>query len=51
MSIDRQSTTVLIVGAGPTGLSLAHELLRRGVQIRLIDKAPTASQNTKALGV
>jgi len=36
---------------GPTGLTLAHELLRQGVQIRLIDKAPTASQNTKALGV
>jgi 2-polyprenyl-6-methoxyphenol hydroxylase-like FAD-dependent oxidoreductase len=50
-STDRQSTTVLIVGAGPTGLTLAHELLRRGVQIRLVDKAPAASQNTKALGV
>ncbi len=51
MSTDRQSSTVFIVGAGPTGLALAHELLRRGVQIRLIDKAPSASQNTKALGV
>jgi 2-polyprenyl-6-methoxyphenol hydroxylase-like FAD-dependent oxidoreductase len=51
MSTVRQSSDVLIVGAGPTGLTLAHELLRRGVQIRLIDKAPTASQNTKALGV
>jgi 2-polyprenyl-6-methoxyphenol hydroxylase-like FAD-dependent oxidoreductase len=51
MSTDRQSSTVLIVGAGPTGLTLAHELLRRGIQIRLIEKAPAASQNTKALGV
>lgn len=51
MSTIRQSNTVLIVGAGPTGLTLAQELLRRGVQIRLIDKAPGASQNTKALGV
>ena len=51
MSTVRQSSTVLVVGAGPTELTLAHELLRRGVPIRLIDRAPTASQNTKALGV
>ncbi len=29
--------TVLVVGAGPTGLLLAAELFRRGVQCRLID--------------
>jgi 2-polyprenyl-6-methoxyphenol hydroxylase-like FAD-dependent oxidoreductase len=51
MSTLRQSSNVLIVGAGPTGLTLAHELLRQGMQVRLIDKAPSASQNTKALGV
>jgi 2-polyprenyl-6-methoxyphenol hydroxylase-like FAD-dependent oxidoreductase len=51
MSTLRQSSNVLIVGAGPTGLTLTHELLRQGVQVRLIDKAPRASQNTKALGV
>jgi 2-polyprenyl-6-methoxyphenol hydroxylase-like FAD-dependent oxidoreductase len=42
---------IMIVGAGPTGLTLAHELLRQGVPVRLIEKALTASQNTKALGV
>jgi 2-polyprenyl-6-methoxyphenol hydroxylase-like FAD-dependent oxidoreductase len=42
---------VLIVGAGPTGLTVAHELLRQGARVRLIDKAPGTSQNTKALGV
>ncbi|HEY7358169.1 MAG TPA: FAD-dependent monooxygenase [Ktedonobacterales bacterium] len=42
---------ILIVGAGPTGLALAHELLRRGVTPRLIEKTPHPSPNTKALGV
>ena len=31
------STTVLVVGAGPTGLLLASELLRRNVACRVID--------------
>ena len=30
---------VLVVGAGPTGLTLAAQLLARGVQARVIDKA------------
>ena len=32
-------TQVLIVGAGPTGLTLAIELARRGIELRIIDKA------------
>ncbi|HVV13226.1 FAD-dependent monooxygenase [Amycolatopsis sp.] len=31
--------TILIAGAGPTGLTLAIELARRGVEVRIIDKA------------
>ncbi|KOX12546.1 hypothetical protein ADL05_21250 [Nocardiopsis sp. NRRL B-16309] len=31
---------MLVVGAGPTGLALACELLRQGVDCRVIDKAP-----------
>ncbi|MFF3458974.1 FAD-dependent oxidoreductase [Streptomyces sp. NPDC002730] len=31
-------TDVLIVGAGPTGLTLAYDLARRGVTVRIIDK-------------
>lgn len=46
-----QSSDVLIVGAGPTGLILAHELLRHGITPRLIEKTPIASPNSKALGV
>jgi 2-polyprenyl-6-methoxyphenol hydroxylase-like FAD-dependent oxidoreductase len=51
MSNARPTAVVLIVGAGPTGLTLAHELLRRGVKPRLIEKASTASRNPKALGI
>ncbi|MFD1887135.1 FAD-dependent oxidoreductase [Paenibacillus wenxiniae] len=42
---------VLIVGAGPTGLTLAIELARRGLAIRIIDQAPGPSKHSKALGV
>jgi hypothetical protein len=42
---------VLIVGAGPIGLTLVNNLLRRGIRCRIIDSAPRAVQNTKALGI
>ena len=42
---------VLIVGAGPTGLAAALELARRGRPVRIVDKAPTRSQHSKAIGV
>lgn len=45
------ANTILIVGAGPVGLALANDLLRRGVSCRLIDKAPQATQKTKALAI
>jgi 3-(3-hydroxy-phenyl)propionate hydroxylase len=43
--------TVLIAGAGPTGLVMAHELARHGVQCRLIDKAPARSVTSRAIAV
>jgi 2-polyprenyl-6-methoxyphenol hydroxylase-like FAD-dependent oxidoreductase len=42
---------VLVVGAGPTGLTLACELLRRGVGCRIIDKAPAPATTSRALGL
>ncbi len=42
---------VLVVGAGPTGLMLGGELLRRGLHVRVVDKAPEATTLSKALGV
>ena len=45
------STDVLIVGAGPTGLMLACQLMRRGVSVRIIDRHSGPAQQTRALGV
>src|SRR5436305_15219190 len=42
---------VLVVGAGPTGLSLAIELARHGVPFRLIDRATARSDRSRALVV
>jgi 2-polyprenyl-6-methoxyphenol hydroxylase-like FAD-dependent oxidoreductase len=36
----RNTLTVFIVGAGPTGLTLACELARNGVSVRLIEAVP-----------
>ncbi|MCI4065670.1 FAD-dependent oxidoreductase [Micromonospora sp. R77] len=50
---DVQTTTdVLIVGAGPTGLTTAVELARRGIDCRLVEKRATPpGQADKAIGV
>lgn len=42
---------VLIVGAGPSGLILANELLRRGIAVRQVDMRPTPSGSTRAFTI
>src|SRR5215469_16164352 len=42
-------TEVLVVGAGPVGLTMAIELARYKVAVRIIDKAPERSDKSKAL--
>ena len=44
-------TDVLIVGAGPTGLMLANQLVRRGVRALIIDRHAGPALQTRALGV
>ena len=43
-------TSVLIVGAGPTGLTLAIELARRGIPFRLIDRDARRAETSRAIG-
>ena len=40
---------VLIAGAGPVGLIMAIELVRYGVAVRIIDRAPQRTDKSKAL--
>lgn len=47
-SPQRPDTDVLIVGAGPTGLTLAAALLSRGVQVVLIDRQAAGANTSRA---
>lgn len=42
-------TQVLIVGAGPVGLTMAAELARYGVSVRIVDKAAQRTDKSKAI--
>jgi 2-polyprenyl-6-methoxyphenol hydroxylase-like FAD-dependent oxidoreductase len=48
---DPAQVSVLIVGAGPTGLTLACELARRGVHLRIVDKASTYFAGSRGKGL
>src|ERR1700744_3294121 len=45
------SQKVLIIGAGPVGLTLAIELTRFGVPVRIVEKAAQRTDKSKALVV
>jgi 2-polyprenyl-6-methoxyphenol hydroxylase-like FAD-dependent oxidoreductase len=44
-------TSVLVVGAGPTGLTLACDLARRGVAVRIIDQVPEFPRGSRGKGL
>jgi len=44
-----EDTDVLIIGAGPTGTMLALELALQAIPFRIVDRAPTRSDKSRAL--
>jgi FAD binding domain len=42
-------TPILVVGAGPVGLTMASELSRFGVGVRIIDQNPHPTKTSRAL--
>ena len=49
--IVNMKTDILIVGAGPTGLTLAIQLIRFGVDFIIVDRAERTTPHSKAIGV
>ncbi|PSL44272.1 2-polyprenyl-6-methoxyphenol hydroxylase-like FAD-dependent oxidoreductase [Chitinophaga niastensis] len=47
----QESTAVLIVGAGPTGLMAACQLARLGIKFRIIDKNKEPTTQSRALAI
>jgi len=41
----------LIIGAGPTGLALGCELIKQGLKVRLVEKLPQATDQSRALAL
>jgi 2-polyprenyl-6-methoxyphenol hydroxylase-like FAD-dependent oxidoreductase len=46
-----RGNAVLIAGAGPTGLTLAIDLVRRGISFRLIEAAATPFEGSRGKGI
>ncbi len=44
-------SATLVVGAGPVGLAAALELARRGLAVRIIDRAPGPQAESRAIGI
>lgn len=49
--MNNTETPVLVVGAGPSGLTVANELVRHGVAVRIIDRATAPATTSRALVV
>ena len=50
-AVSASATIPMVVGAGSTGLTMAAELARRGVRVRLIDRQEGPSSDSRALAI
>ena len=48
---DPDSAPILVIGAGPTGLTMACELARRGRAVRVVDVLPDFLPTSRATGI
>jgi 2-polyprenyl-6-methoxyphenol hydroxylase-like FAD-dependent oxidoreductase len=46
-----QVIDVLVVGAGPSGSAVAIDLVRRGLDVRIVDRSPHAFDGSRAKGI
>ncbi|MFD5327744.1 FAD-dependent oxidoreductase [Streptomyces sp. NPDC127092] len=46
-----QPIDVLVIGAGPSGSALAIDLVRRGLDVRIVDRSPHAFDGSRAKGI
>src|SRR6516165_9176932 len=51
MTNSSKECQVLIVGAGPVGLTMALELVRHGISCRIVEKNATPTDQSRALGI
>ncbi|MEU3792278.1 FAD-dependent monooxygenase [Streptomyces fructofermentans] len=51
MPLSANTTDVLVVGAGPVGLTAAGQLRRHGLTVRVIDRLPARLPYAKAVGI
>jgi 2-polyprenyl-6-methoxyphenol hydroxylase-like FAD-dependent oxidoreductase len=51
MFTESQFTDVIVVGAGPTGLTLGIELARRGVDVRVVERAAEPNPGSRGDGL
>lgn len=49
--VEQDICDVLIIGSGPSGLTLACDLARRGINVRIIEKAAVQFNGSRGKGI
>ncbi len=51
MDIDLSDSKILIIGAGPTGLTVALEFIKHGIKVDIVEKRSSPSTLSRAVGI